>query len=146
VPVAVVLAAMFVTTGCVRRTITITSEPSGALVWLNDREIGRTPVDVDFLHYGTYDVRLVKESYEPLITAGRADPPLWDNVGLDLVAELLPLDLESAIHWHYVLEPAESDLAKLEGPLVERARAARTRLATEIDAEPPAPAPGPDRP
>ncbi|MFB3120043.1 MAG: PEGA domain-containing protein [Stenotrophomonas maltophilia] len=36
----------------------ITSEPPGALVWLNDREIGRTPVDVDFEFYGRYDVRL----------------------------------------------------------------------------------------
>ncbi len=39
--------------GCVQRTITITSDPPGALVWLNDREIGRTPLDVNFVYYGT---------------------------------------------------------------------------------------------
>ncbi len=95
--------------GCVQRTIRITSEPSGALVWLNDREVGRTPVDVDFVHYGTYDVRLIKAGYEPLPTFGDAMPPLWDNVGLDLVAELIPAKFESHIEWHYVLLPANDD-------------------------------------
>lgn len=54
------LPAVF-SSGCVRRTITITSEPSGALVHLNDTEIGRTPVTVGFTHYGVYDVRLSHE-------------------------------------------------------------------------------------
>ncbi len=78
-------------------------------MWLNDREVGRTPVDVDFVHYGTYDVRLIKEGYEPLPTFGDAMPPLWDNVGLDLVAELIPAKFESHFEWHYVLMPANDD-------------------------------------
>ena len=41
-------------TGCVRRTISISSEPAGALCWLNGREIGRTPLSVDFIYYGDY--------------------------------------------------------------------------------------------
>lgn len=45
-------------TGCLERTITITSQPTGALVHLNDREVGRTPVVVPFTFYGTYTVRL----------------------------------------------------------------------------------------
>ncbi len=53
-----VLAAAAGLTGCVERTITVTSDPSGALVYLNDTEIGRTPVTVPFTFYGTYDVRL----------------------------------------------------------------------------------------
>ncbi len=47
--------------GCVERTITITSDPPYALVWLNDEEIGRTPVTVPFTFYGKYDVRLIHE-------------------------------------------------------------------------------------
>jgi hypothetical protein len=111
-------------TGCVERTIRITSEPSGALVWLNDREIGRTPVDVGFVHYGTYDVRLLKEGYEPLHVPGEAKPPVWDMIGLDLAAELMPLELQSDVHWHYELEPARDDR---EG-LVQRAEAIRDEL------------------
>ena len=59
--------------GCVKRTIMVTSDPEGALVWLNEREVGRTPVEVEFLYYGTYDVRLVKDGYEPLLTKGEAE-------------------------------------------------------------------------
>jgi hypothetical protein len=47
--------------GCVERTISITSEPRGALVYLNDEEVGRTPVSVPFTYYGVYDVRLERE-------------------------------------------------------------------------------------
>ena len=110
--------------GCVKRTMRITSDPSGALVWVNDREVGRTPVDVQFVHYGTYDVRLVKEGWEPLLTFGEASPPLWDNVPLDLAAELLPFELKSTVHWHYVLEPKDDDRAAL----IDRGRALRSGL------------------
>jgi hypothetical protein len=123
-----VFAVMAAATGCVQRTIRITSEPPGALVWLNDREVGRTPVDVDFVHYGTYDVRLVKEGYEAMLTSGAAKPPIWDNIGLDLVAEVIPLQFESLIEWHYEMEPTETDAEVLRADLLDRAHETRARL------------------
>ena len=121
--IGIVLAALVALNGCVRRTITITTEPEGTLVWLNDREVGRTPVEVDFKHYGTYDVRLEHRGYEPMMTSGRADPPWWDNVGLDLIAELIPVDLESRIEWHYVMEPLDD----AREALLSRARELRKK-------------------
>ena len=111
-------------TGCVRRTISIVTEPPGALVWLNDREVGRTPIEVEFLYYGTYDVRIVKDGYEPLITSGKANAPLWDVVGIDLAAELMPLDFHSRVEWMYQLEPLTQD----EPGLIQRARDLRTQM------------------
>ena len=125
--IGIVLAALVALNGCVRRTITITTEPEGTLVWLNDREVGRTPVEVDFKYYGTYDVRLEHRGYEPMMTSGRADPPWWDHIGLDLIAELTLVDLESRIEWHYVLEPLDDD----HEALVNRARELRKELGTE---------------
>ena len=119
----VALAALVALSGCVRRTITITTDPQGTLVWLNGREVGRTPVEVDFKHYGTYDVRLEHRGYEPMMTSGRADPPWWDNVGLDLIAELTVADLESRIEWHYVMEPLDDD----REALLSRARELRKK-------------------
>ena len=60
--------------GCGRqeRVIEITSEPAGAVVWLNDRELGRTPVQTEFLFFGVYDVRLALEGYEPVVTSREA--------------------------------------------------------------------------
>ncbi len=120
--VAIVGVVLLAAPGCVRRTIEITSEPSGALVILNDREVGRTPVDVEFTYYGDYDVRLSLEGYEPLVTKGVARAPLWDNVPLDLGAEMLPTNLESRIAWHYELAP-ENGLG-----LMDRARSAQQEL------------------
>lgn len=125
--VTVLAVGGLLTCGCVRRTVTITTEPSGALLWLNDREIGRTPVEVDFDYYGTYDVRLERPGYEPLMTSGTASAPWWETVGLDLVAELVPATLHSRVEWHYVLETANDD----PEALAERAREMRSTLGHE---------------
>lgn len=110
-----------VLSGCVRRTLSITSEPDGALVFLNEREVGRTPIDVEFTYYGTYDVRVLKDGYEPLVTAADAKPPIWDTIPLDLVSELIPGTHEARISWHFTLEPRVYDTPAL----LERARQAR---------------------
>ncbi len=109
------------TIGCVERTISIDTDPPGALVWLNDREIGRTPVTVHFVYYGTYDVRLELDGYEPMMTFGEAKAPIWDAPGPDFVAEVAPIPLRSTIHWHYVMQPLNEDT----DALVERARELR---------------------
>ncbi|MEX2671370.1 MAG: PEGA domain-containing protein [Phycisphaeraceae bacterium] len=99
---AVVLAG-----GCVQRTITVTSDPPEALVYLNDVEVGRTPLRVPFTFYGVYDVRLEREGYETLQTATEAEAPWWETPGPDLVAEALPGDQHVNLHWHYDLSPSE---------------------------------------
>ena len=40
--------------GCVEREMTLTTDPPGALVYVSDKEIGRTPVTQPFLWYGDY--------------------------------------------------------------------------------------------
>ena len=137
---AIVLPCLIasIATGCVRRTITISSDPSGALCWLNGREVGRTPVKVDFLHYGTYDVVLEAEGCEPLLTSGRANPPWWDIVPLDLFAEMVSGEPHADIAWHYELAPLNNDPTLL----VERARELRQYQAeTSPPPEVPASAP-----
>ncbi len=112
-------------TGCVRRVVSITSDPSGAMVSLNDREIGRTPCQAEFTYYGTYDVRLEKEGFEPLSTSADANAPWWDNMGPDVVAEAVPADLKSLNEWHFTLIPVLQDRAAL----VDRAKELRDRTA-----------------
>ncbi len=119
----VLLAVGWTAGGCVRRTVTITTEPPGALLWLNDREIGRTPVEVDFEFYGTYDVRLERSGYEPMMTSGKANAPWWDTVGLDFFAELTPGTLKSHVEWHYVMEPLDGD----RDAVIDRASELRAR-------------------
>jgi hypothetical protein len=111
--------------GCVERRIWIESSPPGALVWLNGRELGRAPVNVEFLHEGTYDVRLELEGHEPLVCGATTDGPIWDQAPLDLFAEVLPVDARNETRWIFKLAPRDDS----EPALLERAGALRSRLA-----------------
>lgn len=75
--------------GCVRRTLTIQTEPSGAIVRLNDREIGRSSVTVDFVWYGDYDVLIRKEGYKTLQTNWVIPTPWYQHPPFDFFAEIL---------------------------------------------------------
>jgi len=128
---AMVIIACLSSPGCVRRKLNITSTPPGALVYLNDREVGRTPVDIDITYYGTYDVRLIKDGYEPLMTHGDASGPIWDAPGPDFIAEVLPFQLTSETDWHYDLEPEDND----SDALLTRARQMREEFEEDLTQE-----------
>ena len=110
-------------------------------MWLNDREIGRTPVDVEFVHYGSYDVRLVKDGYEALLTHGKAKAPLWDAPGPDFAAEVMPVELHSDITWHYVLQPLPEDADAAAVGLLDRAHETREQYTAGEDGSPDPPSP-----
>lgn len=116
--------------GCLERTISITTEPEGALVWLNDVEVGRTPLETDFTYYGTYDVRIRREGYEPIVTSAKASAPVQEWPGVDLAAEALPVNLHNVVRWHWVLTPrveATAEKGAAEAEILSRARELRER-------------------
>lgn len=116
--------------GCLKRTISITSEPAGALVWLNDVEVGRTPTQVDFTYFGVYDVRLDLAGYEPIITQRDAKAPVHEYPGIDLFAEIYPGTIETNIRWHFDLTPSpEATLPpeQVQSELLGRARRLRVQ-------------------
>lgn len=121
---ALCLAVALLLPGCVRRTIEITSSPEGALVWVNGREVGRTPVTVDFMHYGTYDLMIKKRGWEPIIDAKRAPIPVMDMPGLDLAIEILPVDAHHVLHWHIDMERRDES----HEALLQRADRLRSEL------------------
>ena len=97
--------------GCVQRTLNITSNPPGALVVMNDQEIGRTPITRDFVWYGTYDVQVRKEGYESLNKKTKIIAPWWQWVPIDLLAEFWPWHLKDIRHISYTLAPAATQPA-----------------------------------
>ena len=128
----VCLAAAAPLPGCIERRIRVTSEPSGARVWLNDRPIGVTPCEARFTYYGTYDVRLELDGHEPVHEGRTARAPIHEYPGIDLAATLAPVDFEHTAEWHYDLEPvAEGDEAR--EALRERAGAMRERALAPRD-------------
>jgi hypothetical protein len=116
--------------GCVRRTMTINTDPQGALIALNDREVGRTPVTVDFTWYGDYDVIARLDGYQTLKTHYRANPPWYEIWPLDFVSEVLvPVELHDSHEMPPLyLEPEPEPDAEA---LVQRAEEMRDRTIYE---------------
>jgi hypothetical protein len=112
---ALTAVAMFCAGGCVRRTLTINTVPQGATIWLNDEEIGKSPVSTDFLWYGDYAVTARMEGHETLQTHQRVPAPWYQTPGLDFIFEVLwPGWIHDQHAMNFALLPAqEVDRAQL---------------------------------
>lgn len=86
---ALLIVLIPVTMGCVQRRMTIRSNPPGALVYVDDYEIGVTPVSHSFTYYGQRKIRLVKDGYETLTVMQNIRPPWYQYPVVDFLAENL---------------------------------------------------------
>lgn len=110
--------------GCVRRTATFTTVPEGALLHVNDEEVGRTPATVEFTWYGDYDLVYRLEGYEPVHTHHRIDPPWYQYFPIDFFAEVL---WPAEIHDHHDVPTVELTPAQPIDPAELRQRAMEFR-------------------
>ena len=113
--------------GCVERTLAIRSDPPHALVFLNDQEIGRTPLTHKFLWYGFYDVQVRKEGYQRLKTTSPVIAPWWQWAPLDFLAEVAPIRLHDVHELSYSLRP-QAPTASNPDALVQRGQGLREQL------------------
>ena len=100
-------------TGRVVRTITVESQPPGAVLWLNDNEVGRTPATVPFTWYGVYSIRMEKEGYEPLEIYERVAAPWYQWMLIDLPFETV---IPGTRRDHHQFGPYELKPAKAADP------------------------------
>ena len=86
-----VLTLLLCCSGCLRRRMTIRSDPPGAVVYIDRRPepIGVTPVSTSFIYYGTRDIQLVKDGYETIMIRKDFAPPWYEIPPLDFVVENL---------------------------------------------------------
>ncbi len=92
--------------GCVRRTLTINTNPQGAIITLNDEEIGSTPVSRDFTWYGDYDVVIRKNGFETLHTNVVVNRPWYQIPPADVFADVFwPGRIHDEHHHAFTLEP-----------------------------------------
>ncbi len=86
--------------------MTIRSNPPGALVYVDDYELGTTPVSTDFTYYGIRKIRLAKDGYETLTVMQPVRPPWYQIPPLDFVTEnLVPGELRDQRDFYYRLQP-----------------------------------------
>jgi hypothetical protein len=113
------VGVLLLASGCVEQTMDIQTNPPGALVALNDQEIGRTPM--------TRDVQVRLEGYETLKTHQKVIAPAWNWVPLDLVAQLLPITFKDHRTYTYTLTPLDPTKDQPAG-LVDRAEDLKGQL------------------
>ena len=130
------VAALVPSWGCVQRRMTIRSNPPGALVYVDDYQIGTTPVSTDFIYYGTRKIRLIKDGYETLTVRQPFPIPWYEIFPLDFVTEnLWPWEIRD----ERVVDLAMSTTASMPPESVV-ARAEQARLsAGSLPAPPPVP-------
>jgi hypothetical protein len=103
----IALGSLLLLGGCghVERQMTIQSNPTGAVVYLNNEEVGRTPCTVDFTWYGRYDLIIRKDGYESLKTTQQVTAPWWQWIPLDFAAEVIPGRKQDHRQFAYTLTP-----------------------------------------
>ncbi len=122
IPMLLLVAAA---AGCVQRRMTIRSDPPGALVYVDDYQLGTTPVSHDFVYYGTRKIRLVKDGYETLTVRQPFPIPWYEYFPLDFVSEnLIPWEIRDEREVALSMAPAAAT-----PPEVVVARAEQARLA-----------------
>ena len=109
------LCAFLLVSGCLERKLTINTEPQGALIILNDEEIGVSPVTASFEWYGDYNVRISKEGFETLKTHRELKGPWYDYFPFDFFAQIVnPEQIVDSYEWTFALtqqrQPSREEL------------------------------------
>jgi hypothetical protein len=92
--------------GCVERKLTINTNPAGAQVFLNDEEIGVSPVTTSFNWYGDYNVTVRKQGRETLQTHRKLQAPWYDGFPFDFFAQVIyPGRIVDRYEWSFDLKP-----------------------------------------
>ncbi len=89
--VAMVLVSVsFAFAGCIRKRMTVRSNPPGANVYIDKQPIaGQTPVSTNFTYYGTRSIEIVRDGYRTERFLRKFNPPWYAIPPLDFFSETL---------------------------------------------------------
>jgi PEGA domain len=114
--------------GCVEREMIVTTEPAGALVFVSDKEIGRSPVTQSFLWYGDYEIAVRHEGYRALHTHADLRAPIYEIPPLDLLSAIVPWTYHDRRYLHFILEPTPEPTEDAnDAELIRRAEELRAK-------------------
>jgi len=103
---AVAVALLLGIAGCTSRAVTVTSLPPGAEVSINRRVVGKTPVRVNYTHYGSYRIELRKDRYQTLVRKEKLRPPWYGYDPFAFFADnTIPARINDESYLHYVMDP-----------------------------------------
>jgi hypothetical protein len=142
--IALAAGSILATPGCVQRRMTIRSNPPGALVYVDDYQIGTTPISHDFVYYGTRKIRLVKDGYETLTVRQPFPTPWYEYFPLDFVTEnVIPWEVRDERVVELAMQPATPAAPEMVVARAEQVRLAAGSQPAALPQAVPQPAPQP---
>lgn len=112
-------------TGCVHRRVTINSNPQGALVRVDGKDIGYTPASFDYTWYGTREVQLLKDGYETQTQMVRISAPWYQRFPLDFISDnFLGTHVRDHRRFDLQMRPKQPDVSS---DVIERGRSLRNQ-------------------
>jgi len=103
------IGLMLLSSGCVRRRMTVRSDPPGAVVYVDEQRIGVTPVSAPFTYYGTRKIQLVKDGFETVTERHKFQTPWYELPGIDFFSEnLWPYETRDERVLDFHLPPQQS--------------------------------------
>lgn len=92
---------------------------------VNGKRIGFTPVSTDFTHYGTYEISLEKDGYEPITALQKINPPWYQRFPVDFVSDNLLMTRVTNRH-RMNFEMTPKNLIPANDSILDRANAIRS--------------------
>ncbi len=109
-----IVTIIFVSAGCVTRTITVKTNPSNALVYIDNELEGESPVTIPFTYYGTRKIMIEKKDDDGKLTHERTTA--FEKIKAP-VYQVFPMDFFSELLWPRKIKDEHIlnyDLVKLE--------------------------------
>ena len=104
--ILIIISTLTLLVSCVERKITILSDPPNAIVWIDGKEKGKTPVTVPFTFYGTREITLYLDGYRKFTKMQPIKIPYYQYFPADFISEfLLPYTIKDRHQFFYYLEP-----------------------------------------
>jgi len=115
------------TIGCVERRMTIRTNvdnQGGALVSIDDQEVGYSPISTGFTYYADREIRLIKDGYETVTLIQPVPAPWWDALLVEFCVEnLWPVTIRDDREFKYELPPTA---AVSTGEVIQRGQRLRS--------------------
>lgn len=113
--------------GCVSRRLMVQSNPPGALVLVEGKEVGYTPTAIDFTYYGTREITLIKDGYETLTVLQKVPTPWYQMPGIDFFSDnLLPYRIADRHSFAYTMNPLRQEDITPNRGVIDRAQMLRS--------------------
>lgn len=82
-------ATLLLSSGCVRRRMTVRTNPPGATVSVDNQLIGTSPAATSFVYYGTRELRIEKDGFRTETIRRKIKPPWYQLPVIEFFSETL---------------------------------------------------------